>query len=229
MHGPAVAAGLPPDALSCMTEVTPRGHAGADAAPRHRRDPGHRRHRPRARGLLLGQARLRRRPRQRPRLHREDGRRAEGRAATSSTARPSTTARCARPSSRSSATRPIKDQVVAEVEEERRLLPERGRGGGGRAGRGHPAAAGQPRDRGQAGRRTSPRRRGSRSRPRRACWSRRWPAWAATIPLSIEKLSPGARLLRGQGLARGLRARACSSCATAAPATRWPSTARTTR
>ena len=38
-------------------------------------DPGHRRHRPRACRLLVGQARLRRGARQRARLHREDGRR----------------------------------------------------------------------------------------------------------------------------------------------------------
>ena len=54
-----------------------RGHPGADALPRHRRDPGHRRHRPRARRVLVRQARLRRGAGQRARLHREDGRRAD--------------------------------------------------------------------------------------------------------------------------------------------------------
>ena len=105
MHGPAVAAGLPPDALLLHDRGQPRRHAGADA----RRDTGV--------ILATGGIGLVRAayssgkpaygvgPGQRARLHREDGGRAQGRARRDRRARPSTTARCARPSSRSSATR----------------------------------------------------------------------------------------------------------------------------
>ena len=44
------------------------------------------------------------------------------------------------------------------------------------------------------------------------------------FPLSIEKLSPGPRLLRGAGLARRRSRAARPSCASGAPATRWACT-----
>ena len=76
------APGLPAGRPLLHDRGQPRRDAGADAQPRHRRDPGHGRHRPRARRVLVGQARLRRGAGQRPRLHREDGGRAEGGART---------------------------------------------------------------------------------------------------------------------------------------------------
>ena len=81
-----------------------RGHPGTDEAARRRGDSGDRRHGTGARGLQRRQAGLRRRPRQRPGLHRADRRRRERRSATSSPARPSTTACSARPRIRWSST-----------------------------------------------------------------------------------------------------------------------------
>ena len=57
-----------------------RRHAGADEAPRRRRDSGDRRHGAGARGLQRRQAGVRRRSRQRPVLHRAKRRPPEGRA-----------------------------------------------------------------------------------------------------------------------------------------------------
>ena len=83
-----------------------RGHAGADEGEGDRRHPRHRRHGPGARRLQRRQAGLRRRPRQRARLHRAHAPTSSRRSATSSPARRSTTACSARPRTPWSSTRP---------------------------------------------------------------------------------------------------------------------------
>ncbi len=186
-----------------------RGHAGADALPRHRRDPGHGRDRPGARGLFLGQAGLRRGARQRPRLHRAERGRAEGGAR-----------RDRRQDLR------LRDALLVRAvarlrrghprpgdrggQEERRLLP--GRGGDRRPSRGWwSRRSGWPTPRSWASPRTfiaekagikvPPETRVAGGAPGRR---------RARVPALDREALARARVLRGEGLARGLRARAAA-------------------
>ncbi len=197
---------FPPDALSCMTEVTLEGTQELMRSRDTGRDPGHGRDRPRARRLLLGQARLRRGPGQRARLHREDGRRDEGRRATSSTGKTFDYGTLCSSEQSIVCDEAIRDQVVAEVEAnggyflseaeaaavarvvvtpQRLANPEI-------VGKPAPYIAREGRDQGPAGdarARGSPRRRGPR------------------LPALDREALPGARLLRGEGLATRARER----------------------
>ena len=125
-------AGAPDGAIGWMTDGDARRHAGADEAARRRGDSGDRRHGPRARRLQRRQARLRRRPRQRARATSSASADvAEGRRATSSSARPSTTACSARRRTRSSSMRRSPRRCRREFRSAGRLLPVRRRSGRG--------------------------------------------------------------------------------------------------
>ena len=75
----ATRAGAPDGRHRLADDGDPRRHAGTDEAARGLRDPRHRRHGAGARGLQRGQARLWRRTRQRPVLHRGVRRSGQGR------------------------------------------------------------------------------------------------------------------------------------------------------
>ena len=150
MREAGVKAGLPAEAIGCMSATTIEG---TEALMKHKLTavilatgglgPG-------ARRLLVGQARLRRRPRQRPGLHRADGRRGQGGARHPRRARASTTARSAPPSRRSSSTR-RSTRRSARSSRAGRATSERGAGRAAGEARRHAAARAQPGDRRQAG------------------------------------------------------------------------------
>ena len=187
MHGPAVRAGLPEDALVCMDEVSLEGTQELMRC----RDTGV--------ILATGGIGL-------VRAAYSSGKPAYGvgpgnvpayiektadvpqAVRTSSTARPSTTARCARPSSRSSATRRSATRCSPRSSSTA-AIPERAGSGGRRARGGDRPAPGQPRDRRQAGRlhRREGRHQGAAGHARARGPP---PGVGRDYPLSIEKLCP---------------------------------------
>ena len=122
MHEAARRAGAPDGSINWMTTVTLEGHAGADEGARNGRHPGDRRHGAGARGLQRRQAGLRRRSGQRPGLHRVAPPTWPRRCATSSPARPSTTALLCSSENSVVVDAPLVEEVKRAVRRQRRAL-----------------------------------------------------------------------------------------------------------